>query len=195
MTRLRKRAAERLLAAQHEKRASDHVQRGEHGPGHGICVPATRMTSSGATKSSSDSWGFFVKAAIEALKRFPIVNASIDGDDIIYHGYIDIGIAVSSERGLVVPILRDVDSLSFADTERQIADFAIRAQSGKMSLEELTGGNFTITNGGVFGSLLSTPILNPPTKRYPGHARNSTAAGSRGWRNSREANDVSSIVV
>jgi 2-oxoglutarate dehydrogenase E2 component (dihydrolipoamide succinyltransferase) len=105
---------------------------------------------------------FFAKASVEALKKFPVVNASIDGTDVVYHGYFDIGIAVASPRGLVVPILRDVDQMSFADIERAIRDFGDRAQKGALGLEELSGGTFTITNGGVFGSLLSTPILNPP---------------------------------
>jgi 2-oxoglutarate dehydrogenase E2 component (dihydrolipoamide succinyltransferase) len=105
---------------------------------------------------------FFVKAVVAALKRFPIVNASVDGNDIIYHGYYDIGIAVSSPRGLVVPILRNAESLSQAQIEKQIADFGKRAQDGKLTIEELTGGTFSITNGGVFGSMLSTPIINPP---------------------------------
>ena len=105
---------------------------------------------------------FFVKAAVEALKRFPVVNASVDGSDIIYHGYYDIGIAVSSARGLVVPILRDCDQLGFADIERGIAEFGKKAQDGTLSYEDLTGGTFSITNGGIFGSMLSTPILNPP---------------------------------
>ncbi len=105
---------------------------------------------------------FFVKAAVHALKKFPMVNASIDGNDVVYHGYFDIGIAVGSPRGLVVPILRDADQLSFAEIEKQIADFGKRAQAGKLTIEELTGGTFTISNGGVFGSLMSTPIINPP---------------------------------
>ena len=105
---------------------------------------------------------FFVKAAVAALKKFPIVNASVDGNDIIYHEYYDIGIAVSSARGLVVPIIRNADSLSQAEIERQVADFGRRAQDGKLTIEELTGGTFSITNGGVFGSMLSTPIINPP---------------------------------
>ncbi len=105
---------------------------------------------------------FFVKAAVAALKRYPIVNASVDGKDIVYHGYFDIGIAVGSPRGLVVPILRNADQLSIADIEKQIADFGARAQDGKLALEELTGGTFSISNGGVFGSMLSTPIINPP---------------------------------
>jgi len=105
---------------------------------------------------------FFVKAAVHALQKFPIVNASVDGSDIIYHGYFDIGVAIGSERGLVVPILRDADKLSFADIERRIADYAARAKDGKLGMEELSGGTFSITNGGVFGSMLSTPIINPP---------------------------------
>jgi len=105
---------------------------------------------------------FFVKAAVHALKKYPIVNASVDGNDIIYHGYFDIGIAVSSPRGLVVPILRDCDQLSVAEIEKKIADYGQRAQEGKLSLEELAGGTFSISNGGVFGSMLSTPIINPP---------------------------------
>jgi 2-oxoglutarate dehydrogenase E2 component (dihydrolipoamide succinyltransferase) len=105
---------------------------------------------------------FFVKAAVEALKQFPVVNASVDGQDIIYHGYYDIGIAVGSPRGLVVPILRDADQLGFADTEKAIRDFGKKANDGTLSYEDLTGGTFTISNGGVFGSMLSTPILNPP---------------------------------
>jgi 2-oxoglutarate dehydrogenase E2 component (dihydrolipoamide succinyltransferase) len=106
--------------------------------------------------------GFFVKAAVHALKKFPTVNASIDGTDIIYHGYFDIGIAVGSPRGLVVPILRDADQMPIAEIEKQIADFGKRAQDGKLTVQELTGGTYTISNGGVFGSMLSTPIINPP---------------------------------
>ncbi|MES9822798.1 MAG: 2-oxoglutarate dehydrogenase complex dihydrolipoyllysine-residue succinyltransferase [Candidatus Thiodiazotropha endolucinida] len=105
---------------------------------------------------------FFVKAAVEALKQYPIINATVDGDDILYHGYFDIGIAVSSPRGLVVPILRDADQLSFAAVEQRIKDFGAKAKDGSLSYEDLTGGTFSITNGGVFGSMLSTPILNPP---------------------------------
>ncbi|HWI35796.1 MAG TPA: 2-oxoglutarate dehydrogenase complex dihydrolipoyllysine-residue succinyltransferase [Burkholderiales bacterium] len=105
---------------------------------------------------------FFVKAAVHALKRYPAVNASIDGTDIVYHGYFDIGVAVGSPRGLVVPILRDADRMSFAEIEKKIGDFGKRAQDGKLGIEELTGGTFSISNGGVFGSMLSTPIINPP---------------------------------
>ncbi|SDW79980.1 2-oxoglutarate dehydrogenase complex dihydrolipoyllysine-residue succinyltransferase [Nitrosomonas communis] len=105
---------------------------------------------------------FFVKAAVAALKKFPIINASVDGNDIVYHGYYDIGIAVASPRGLVVPIIRNADQLSLAEIEKQIADFSKRAHEGKLTIEELMGGTFSITNGGVFGSMLSTPIINPP---------------------------------
>src|SRR5713101_4114384 len=105
---------------------------------------------------------FFVKASVHALKKYPIVNASIDGNDIVYHGYFDVGVAVGSPRGLVVPILRDADQMSFAEVEKKIADFGKRAQDGKLTIEELTGGTFSISNGGVFGSMLSTPIINPP---------------------------------
>ena len=105
---------------------------------------------------------FFVKAAVYALKKYPVVNASVDGNDIVYHGYFDIGVAVGSPRGLVVPVLRDADQLGFAEIEKKIGDFGKRAQEGKLSIEELTGGTFSISNGGVFGSMLSTPIINPP---------------------------------
>ena len=106
--------------------------------------------------------GFFVRSAVEALKRFPLVNASLDGSDVVYHGYQDIGVAVSSDRGLVVPVLRDVDQMSIAEIENKIAEYGGKARDGKLSIDEITGGTFTITNGGVFGSLVSTPILNPP---------------------------------
>ena len=105
---------------------------------------------------------FFVKAAVAALQKYPILNASVDGNDIVYHGYIDIGVAVGSPRGLVVPILRDVDQMSFADIEKKIAEFGEKAKDGKLSMEDLAGGTFSISNGGVFGSMLSTPIINPP---------------------------------
>ena len=105
---------------------------------------------------------FFVKAAIAALKRFPVVNASVDGTDIIYHEYFDIGVAVSTERGLMVPVVRDADRKSFAQIEKQVADYARQARDGSIAIEDLTGGTFTITNGGVFGSLMSTPIVNAP---------------------------------
>ena len=124
---------------------------------------------------------FFVKAAVHALKKFPLVNASIDGTDIVYHGYYDIGIAVGSPRGLVVPILRDADQMSIADIEKQIAEFGKRAQDGKLTVEELTGGTYTISNGGVFGSMLSTPIINPPQSAILGvHATKERAVVENG---------------
>jgi 2-oxoglutarate dehydrogenase E2 component (dihydrolipoamide succinyltransferase) len=124
---------------------------------------------------------FFVKAAVTALKRYPVVNASIDGNDVIYHGYFDIGIAVGSPRGLVVPIIRNADQMSLADIEKQIADFGKRAQDGKLTIEELTGGTFSISNGGVFGSMLSTPIINPPQSAILGvHATKERAVVENG---------------
>ncbi|MCK5003402.1 MAG: dihydrolipoyllysine-residue succinyltransferase, partial [Gammaproteobacteria bacterium] len=105
---------------------------------------------------------FFVKASLEALKKFPVVNASIDGNDIVYHGYYDIGVAVSGSNGLVVPVVRNAEEMNMAEIEKTIIDYAIKARDNKLSLEEITGGTFTISNGGVFGSMLSTPILNPP---------------------------------
>jgi len=124
---------------------------------------------------------FFVKAAVHALKKYPLVNASIDGSDIVYHGYYDIGIAVGSPRGLVVPILRDADQMSIADIEKQIAEYGKRAQDGKLTVEELTGGTYTISNGGVFGSMLSTPIINPPQSAILGvHATKDRAVVENG---------------
>jgi len=124
---------------------------------------------------------FFVKAAVAALKKFPLLNASVDGTDIVYHGYFDIGIAVGSPRGLVVPILRNADQMSFADIEKKIADFGGKARDGKLSIEELTGGTFSISNGGVFGSMLSTPIINPPQSAILGvHATKDRAVVENG---------------
>ena len=124
---------------------------------------------------------FFVKAAVAALKKYPVLNASIDGNDIVYHGYFDIGIAVGSPRGLVVPILRDADQLSLAEIEKKIAEFGAKAKDGKLSIEELTGGTFSISNGGVFGSMLSTPIINPPQSAILGiHATKDRAVVENG---------------
>jgi 2-oxoglutarate dehydrogenase E2 component (dihydrolipoamide succinyltransferase) len=124
---------------------------------------------------------FFVKAAVHALKRYPVVNASIDGTDIVYHGYFDVGVAVGSPRGLVVPILRDADRMSFAEIEKKIGDFGKKAQDGKLALEDLTGGTFSISNGGVFGSMLSTPIINPPQSAILGvHATKDRAVVENG---------------
>jgi 2-oxoglutarate dehydrogenase E2 component (dihydrolipoamide succinyltransferase) len=124
---------------------------------------------------------FFVKASVFALKKFPVVNASVDGNDIVYHGYFDIGVAVGTPRGLVVPVLRDADQMGFADVEKKIAEFGKRAQDGKLGIEELTGGTFSISNGGVFGSMLSTPIINPPQSAILGiHATKDRAVVENG---------------
>ena len=124
---------------------------------------------------------FFVKAAVHALKKFPVVNASVDGNEIVYHGYYDIGIAVGTERGLVVPILRNADQMSIADIEKKIAEFGQKAKDGKLTIEDLTGGTFSISNGGVFGSMLSTPIINPPQSAILGvHATKERAVVENG---------------
>ncbi|MFM8630290.1 MAG: dihydrolipoyllysine-residue succinyltransferase, partial [Betaproteobacteria bacterium] len=124
---------------------------------------------------------FFVKAAVAALKKYPVLNASVDGNDIVYHGYFDIGIAVGSPRGLVVPILRNVDQMTFADIEKKISEYGVKARDGKISIEELTGGTFSISNGGVFGSMLSTPIINPPQSAILGiHATKDRAMVENG---------------
>lgn len=161
MTRLRKRTAERLLEAQRTNAILTTFNEVNMGP----FMTLRSQHKEAFEKRHGERLGFmsiFVKAAVEALKRFPAVNASVDGDDMIYHGYFDIGVAVGSEKGLVVPILRDVDQMAFFEVERKIREFGERARDGKLTIEELTGGTFTISNGGVFGSLLSTPILNPP---------------------------------
>ncbi len=161
MTRLRKRIAERLVQAQQTAAMLTTFNEVNMQP-----VMELRARYKDKFEKQHEVrlgfMSFFVKACVEALKRYPAVNGSIDGSDIIYHGYYDIGMAVSSPRGLVVPILRDVDQMSFAEIERTIAEFGRRAKDGSLSMEDLTGGTFTITNGGVFGSLVSTPILNPP---------------------------------
>lgn len=161
MTRLRKRAAERLLSAQHENALLTTFNEVNMKP----VMDLRAKYKDEFEKAHGVKLGymsFFTKAAVEALKKFPVVNASVDGSDIIYHGYFDIGIAVSAPRGLVVPILRDADQSSFADVESTIRELGIKARDSKLTIEELTGGTFTITNGGIFGSLLSTPIINPP---------------------------------
>ena len=139
--------------------------------------------------------GFFVRAAVEALKRFPSVNASIDGKDIVYHGYQDIGVAVSTERGLVVPVLRDADQMSIANIEGKIAELGGKARDGKLTIEEMTGGTFTITNGGVFGSLLSTPILNAPQTAILGMHKHPGAPGGGEWRGGNSPDDVPGPVL
>lgn len=161
MTRLRKRVAERLLAATQETAMLTTFNEVNMKP----IMELRKQYKDAFEKRHGARLGFmsfFVKAATEALKRYPAVNASIDGDDIVYHGYYDIGVAVSSDRGLVVPVLRDTDRMSYAEVEAGIAAYAGKARDGKLSIEEMTGGTFTITNGGTFGSLLSTPILNQP---------------------------------
>ncbi|GJM05640.1 MAG: dihydrolipoyllysine-residue succinyltransferase component of 2-oxoglutarate dehydrogenase complex [marine bacterium B5-7] len=161
MTRLRKRVAERLLSAQHENAILTTFNEVNMQP----VMDIRNRYKDEFEKTHGTKLGFmsfFTRAAIEALKKFPVVNASIDDDSIIYHGYFDIGIAVSSPRGLVVPIVRDADSLSLANIETQIRGFGEKARDGKLTMDDLTGGTFTITNGGTFGSLLSTPIINPP---------------------------------
>ena len=172
MTRLRKRIAERLLSATQETAMLTTFNEVNMKP----LMDLRAKYKDRFEKRHGVKLGFmslFVKAATEALKRFPAVNASIDGSDIIYHGYYDVGVAVSSDRGLVVPVLRDTDRMSMADVEAGIRDYATKARDGKLSIEEMTGGTFTITNGGVFGSLLSTPIINPPQTAILGmHAIN-----------------------
>jgi 2-oxoglutarate dehydrogenase E2 component (dihydrolipoamide succinyltransferase) len=161
MSRLRAKIAERLVAAQHNAAMLTTFNEINMHPVMEIRAKYKEQFEK-VHKVRLGFMSFFVKATVEALKRFPAVNASIDGNDIIYHGYYDIGIAVSSPRGLVVPVLRDADTMSMADIETAIAEYATKARDGKLTLEEMTGGTFTITNGGVFGSLLATPIINPP---------------------------------
>ncbi|MCZ4305847.1 2-oxoglutarate dehydrogenase complex dihydrolipoyllysine-residue succinyltransferase [Zoogloeaceae bacterium G21618-S1] len=161
MTRLRARIAERLLQSKNENAILTTFNEVNMGP-----VMALRAQYKDKFEKEHGVrlgfMGFFVKAAVAALKKFPVLNASVDGNDIVYHGYFDIGIAVGSPRGLVVPILRDVDQMSIADIEKKVAEYGQKAKDGKISMEELTGGTFSISNGGVFGSMLSTPIINPP---------------------------------
>ena len=161
MTRLRLRTAERLLSAQHENALLTTFNEVNMKP----VMDLRAKYKDQFEKEHGAKLGFmsfFTRAALEALKRFPVINASIDGKDILYHNYYDIGIAVSAPKGLVVPIIRDADSLSFAQIENKIVEYGQKARDSKLTIEELTGGTFTITNGGIFGSLLSTPILNPP---------------------------------
>ncbi|MCH1783003.1 2-oxoglutarate dehydrogenase complex dihydrolipoyllysine-residue succinyltransferase [Psychrobacter glaciei] len=172
MTRLRKRVAERLLSATQETAMLTTFNEVNMKP---LMDMRTKYKDQ-FEKRHGVRLGFmslFVKAATEALKRFPAVNASLDGDDIVYHGFYDIGVAVSSDRGLVVPVLRDTDRMSMADVESRIRELGGLAQKGKLGLDDMTGGTFTISNGGVFGSLMSTPILNPPQTAILGmHAIN-----------------------
>jgi 2-oxoglutarate dehydrogenase E2 component (dihydrolipoamide succinyltransferase) len=161
MTRLRRRIAERLVEVQQTAAILTTFNEVNMQP----VMDLRNRYKERFEKTHGVRLGFmslFVKAAVEALKRFPAVNGSIDGGDIVYHGYYDIGIAVSTSRGLMVPIVRDCDKLSVAEIEKAIADYAVRGREGSIGIEDLTGGTFSITNGGVFGSLMSTPILNPP---------------------------------
>ena len=161
MTRLRARIAERLLQSQ----ATNAILTTFNEVDMHAVIELRNRYKTNFEKEHGVKLGFmsfFVKAAVHALRKYPVLNASVDGKDIIYHGYFDIGIAVSSPRGLVVPILRNVDQMTLADIERKIADYSTKAKLGNLSLEELTGGTFSISNGGVFGSMLSTPIINPP---------------------------------
>jgi 2-oxoglutarate dehydrogenase E2 component (dihydrolipoamide succinyltransferase) len=161
MSRLRARVAERLLQSQSQNAILTTFNEVN-------MAPVMDLRKKYAEKFEKEHgvrlgfMGFFVKAAVAALKRYPVLNASVDGNDVVYHGYFDIGIAVGSPRGLVVPIIRDADQLSIAGIEKKIAEYGAKAKDGKLSLEELTGGTFSISNGGVFGSMLSTPIINPP---------------------------------
>jgi 2-oxoglutarate dehydrogenase E2 component (dihydrolipoamide succinyltransferase) len=161
MTRIRQRIAERLLQSQQNAAILTTFNEVNMQP----VIELRNKYKDAFEKKHGVKLGFssfFIKAAVIALQKFPVVNASIDGTDVIYHGYFDIGMAIGSERGLVVPILRNADQMSLADIEKQIAAFAARAKDGKLTMEELSGGTFSITNGGVFGSMLSTPIINPP---------------------------------
>ena len=180
MTRLRARIAERLIQSKNENAILTTFNEVNMAP-----IMALRKQYGDKFEKAHGVrlgfMGFFVKAAVAALKKFPILNASVDGNDIVYHGYIDIGIAVGSPRGLVVPILRDVDQMSIADIEKKIAEFGQKAKDGKISIEELTGGTFSISNGGVFGSMMSTPIINPPQSAILGiHATKDRAVVENG---------------
>jgi 2-oxoglutarate dehydrogenase E2 component (dihydrolipoamide succinyltransferase) len=180
MTRIRQRIAERLLQSQQNAAILTTFNEVNMQP----VMDLRNRYKDAFEKKHGIKLGFssfFVKAAVLALQKFPIVNASVDGTDIIYHGYFDIGMAIGSERGLVVPIIRDADKLSFSDIEKQIADFGARAKVGKLTMEELTGGTFTVSNGGVFGSMLSTPIINPPQAAILGiHATKDRAVVENG---------------
>jgi 2-oxoglutarate dehydrogenase E2 component (dihydrolipoamide succinyltransferase) len=180
MSRLRARVAERLLQSQAQNAILTTFNEVNMQP----VMDLRKKYQDKFEKEHGVKLGFmsfFVKAAVAALKRYPVINASVDGNDIVYHGYFDIGIAVGSPRGLVVPILRNADQLTFAEIEKKIAEFGQKAKDGKLSLEELTGGTFSISNGGVFGSMLSTPIINPPQSAILGvHATKERAVVENG---------------
>ena len=180
MTRLRARVAERLLQSQSTNAILTTFNEVN-------MAPVMEMRKKFQDKFEKEHgvklgfMSFFVKAAVHALKKYPVLNASVDGNDIVYHGYFDIGIAVGSPRGLVVPILRNADQMSFADVEKKIAEFGQKAKDGKLGIEEMTGGTFSISNGGVFGSMLSTPIINPPQSAILGvHATKDRAVVENG---------------
>ena len=180
MSRLRARIAERLLQSQATAAILTTFNEVNMAP----IIDLRNKYKDKFEKQHSVKLGFmsfFVKAAVHALKKYPVVNASVDGNEIVYHGYYDIGIAVGSDRGLVVPILRDADQMSIADIEKKIAEFGQKAKDGKMTIEDLTGGTFSISNGGVFGSMLSTPIINPPQSAILGvHATKDRAVVENG---------------
>lgn len=180
MSRLRARVAERLLASQQENAILTTFNEVNMKP----VMDLRNKYKEKFEKEHGVKLGFmsfFVKAAVAALKKYPVVNASVDGNDIVYHGYFDIGIAIGSPRGLVVPILRDADQMSIADIEKAIVDYAVKAKDGKISLDDLTGGTFSITNGGTFGSMMSTPIINPPQSAILGmHATKERAVVENG---------------
>lgn len=180
MTRLRARIAERLVQSQSTNAILTTFNEVN-------MAPVMEMRKKFQEKFEKEHgvklgfMSFFVKAAVAALKKYPIINASVDGNDIVYHGYFDIGIAVGSPRGLVVPVLRNVDQMSFADIEKKIAEFGQKAKDGKLSIDDLTGGTFSISNGGTFGSMLSTPIINPPQSAILGvHATKDRAVVENG---------------
>ena len=180
MTRLRARVAERLLQSQSTNAILTTFNEVNMAP----VMALRKKFQDDFTKEHGVKLGFmsfFVKAAVHALKKYPVLNASVDGNDIVYHGYFDIGIAVGSPRGLVVPILRNADQMSFADIEKKIAEFGKKAADGKLGLEEMTGGTFSISNGGTFGSMMSTPIINPPQSAILGvHATKDRAVVENG---------------
>ena len=180
MSRLRARVAERLLASQQENAILTTFNEVNMKP----IMDLRAKYKEKFEKEHGVKLGFmsfFVKAAVAALKKYPVINASVDGSDIVYHGYFDIGIAIGSPRGLVVPILRDADQMSIADIEQAIVDYAKKAKDGKIALEDLTGGTFSITNGGTFGSMMSTPIINPPQSAILGmHATKERAVVENG---------------
>ena len=180
MSRLRARVAERLLQSQSTNAILTTFNEVNMAP----VMEMRKKFQDAFSKEHGVKIGFmsfFVKAAVHALKKFPVINASVDGNDIVYHGYFDIGIAVGSPRGLVVPILRNADQMSFADIEKKIAEYGQKAKDGKLGMEEMTGGTFSISNGGTFGSMLSTPIINPPQSAILGvHATKDRAVVENG---------------